>query len=96
MKLIVTDRTGKVHELQGRDDWSAMEIIRDANLPLAAECGGDPALTVDRLLAIGAIFGDDLRHDTAVRTLLAGHLRALSTRGARSTVAALLREDSNP
>ena len=40
MKLIVTDRNGKVHELQGRDDWSAMEVIRDANLPLAAECGG--------------------------------------------------------
>ena len=40
MKLIVTDREGKVHELQGRDDWSAMEVIRDANLPLAAECGG--------------------------------------------------------
>jgi 2Fe-2S ferredoxin len=40
MKLVVTDRNGKVHELQGRDDWSAMEVIRDANLPLAAECGG--------------------------------------------------------
>jgi ferredoxin, 2Fe-2S len=40
MKLIVTDRTGQVHELQARDDWSAMEVIRDANLPLSAECGG--------------------------------------------------------
>ena len=40
MKLIVTDREGKTHELQARDDWSAMEVIRDANLPLSAECGG--------------------------------------------------------
>ena len=40
MKLIVTDRAGKVHTLDGRADWSAMEVIRDANLPLAAECGG--------------------------------------------------------
>lgn len=40
MKLIVTDRNGVVHELKGRDDWSAMEVIRDANLPMAAECGG--------------------------------------------------------
>lgn len=40
MKLIVTDREGKTHELTARDDWSAMEVIRDANLPLAAECGG--------------------------------------------------------
>ena len=40
MKLIVTDREGKVHEIDGRADWTAMEIIRDANLPLAAECGG--------------------------------------------------------
>jgi 2Fe-2S ferredoxin len=40
MKLIVTDREGKTHAIEGRDDWSVMEIIRDANLPLAAECGG--------------------------------------------------------
>lgn len=40
MKLIVTDREGKTHELTGRADWSAMEVIRDANLPLSAECGG--------------------------------------------------------
>jgi 2Fe-2S ferredoxin len=40
MKLIVTDRVGKVHTLEGRADWTAMEVIRDANLPLAAECGG--------------------------------------------------------
>lgn len=40
MKIIVTDRNGKVHEIQGRKEWSVMEIIRDANLPLAAECGG--------------------------------------------------------
>lgn len=40
MKLIVTDRNGTIHELTGRDDWSAMEVIRDANLPMAAECGG--------------------------------------------------------
>jgi len=40
MKLIVTDREGKAHTIDGRADWSAMEVIRDANLPLAAECGG--------------------------------------------------------
>ena len=40
MKLIVTDRAGKLHTLDGRADWSAMEVIRDANLPMAAECGG--------------------------------------------------------
>ena len=40
MKLIVTDREGKTHELSARNDWSAMEVIRDANLPLSAECGG--------------------------------------------------------
>jgi 2Fe-2S ferredoxin len=40
MKLVVTDREGKVHELEARAEWSAMEVIRDANLPLAADCGG--------------------------------------------------------
>lgn len=40
MKLIVTDRNGTTHMLDGRDDWTAMEVIRDANLPMSAECGG--------------------------------------------------------
>ncbi len=40
MKIIATDRHGKVHELEGRDGWSVMEILRDAGLDIAAECGG--------------------------------------------------------
>ncbi len=39
-KLIVTDRDGQVHELEGRAGWSVMEIIRDADLPIEAACGG--------------------------------------------------------
>lgn len=40
MKLIVTDREGKIHELEALDGWRAMEVIRDHGLPLKAECGG--------------------------------------------------------
>ena len=40
MKIIATDRQGKVHELEGRDGWTVMEILRDAGLDVAAECGG--------------------------------------------------------
>jgi 2Fe-2S ferredoxin len=40
LKIIATDRKGAVHELDGRDGWSVMEILRDAGLPVAAECGG--------------------------------------------------------
>ena len=40
MKIIATDRKGEVHTLEGRDGWSVMEILRDAGLPIAAECGG--------------------------------------------------------
>ena len=40
MKIIATDRAGKVHELEGRDGWTVMEILRDAGLDVAAECGG--------------------------------------------------------
>ena len=40
MKIIATDRKGVVHTLEGRDGWSVMEILRDAGLPVAAECGG--------------------------------------------------------
>lgn len=40
MKIIAIDRNGKEHVLEGRNDWSVMEILRDAGLPVAAECGG--------------------------------------------------------
>jgi 2Fe-2S ferredoxin len=40
MKIIATDRNGKEHTVEGRDGWSVMEILRDAGLPIAAECGG--------------------------------------------------------
>ena len=40
MKIFVTDRDGKTHELDAVEGWSVMEIIRDHGLPLKAECGG--------------------------------------------------------
>jgi 2Fe-2S ferredoxin len=40
VKIIATDREGTEHTLEGRDGWSVMEILRDAGLPIAAECGG--------------------------------------------------------
>jgi ferredoxin, 2Fe-2S len=40
MKIRATDRNGKAHELEGRDGWTVMEILRDGGLDIAAECGG--------------------------------------------------------
>ncbi len=40
MKIIATDRDGKEQVLEGRDGWTVMEILRDAGLPITAECGG--------------------------------------------------------
>jgi 2Fe-2S ferredoxin len=40
MKIVAIDRNGKEHVLEGRDGWTVMEILRDAGLPVAAECGG--------------------------------------------------------
>lgn len=39
-KVIVTDREGERHELEGPEGWRLMEIIRDNGLPIKAECGG--------------------------------------------------------
>jgi 2Fe-2S ferredoxin len=39
-KLIVTDREGARHELEGTPGWSVMEIIRENDLPIEAACGG--------------------------------------------------------
>ena len=40
MKIYATDRDGKEQVLEGRDGWTVMEILRDAGLPITAECGG--------------------------------------------------------
>ena len=40
MKIIATDRNGKTTEIEGNDGWTVMEALRDAGLPITAECGG--------------------------------------------------------
>ena len=40
MKIHVTDLEGKLHTLDAIEGWRVMEIIRDAGLPIKAECGG--------------------------------------------------------
>jgi 2Fe-2S ferredoxin len=40
MKVYVTDQEGAEHELEGLEGWRLMEVIRDYNLPIKAECGG--------------------------------------------------------
>jgi 2Fe-2S ferredoxin len=38
--LVVFDRDGREHTVEGLDGWRVMEIIRDQGLPIKAECGG--------------------------------------------------------
>lgn len=40
MQLHVTDREGNDHTLEALDGWRVMEVIRDFDLPIKAECGG--------------------------------------------------------
>lgn len=40
MKIIATDRNGAQSEIEGRDGWTLMEMLRDSGLPITAECGG--------------------------------------------------------
>jgi ferredoxin, 2Fe-2S len=40
VKVVVTDREGKVHDLEAPEGWRVMEVIRDYGLPIKAECGG--------------------------------------------------------
>ena len=40
MRVYVTDHDGKEHELEALDGWRVMEVIRDWELPIKAECGG--------------------------------------------------------
>lgn len=40
MKILATDREGKQIEIEGREGWTIMEMLREAGLPITAECGG--------------------------------------------------------
>ncbi|MGQ0740787.1 MAG: 2Fe-2S iron-sulfur cluster-binding protein [Alphaproteobacteria bacterium] len=40
MKIIAVDRDGRQHIIEGREGWTVMEALRDAGLPITAECGG--------------------------------------------------------
>jgi 2Fe-2S ferredoxin len=43
MKLLVTDLEGVEHSVDAMLNWTVMEIIRDGDLPMRAECGGSCA-----------------------------------------------------
>jgi ferredoxin, 2Fe-2S len=43
MKLLVTDLEGVEHLIDAMLNWTVMEIIRDGDLPMRAECGGSCA-----------------------------------------------------
>ncbi len=40
MYIFVTDFEGREHQLEALQGWRVMEIIRDWELPIKAECGG--------------------------------------------------------
>ncbi len=40
MKIIAIDRNGAESVIEGNDGWTVMEALRDAGLPILAECGG--------------------------------------------------------
>lgn len=40
MKIFVTDHAGKEHILEAAEGWRVMEIIRDWDVGIKAECGG--------------------------------------------------------
>ena len=43
MKIAVTDLQGVEHSIDAMLNWTVMEIIRDGDLPMRAECGGSCA-----------------------------------------------------
>lgn len=40
LHILCVDRAGAEHRLPAIEGWRVMELIRDAGLPLKAECGG--------------------------------------------------------
>lgn len=40
LKIIATDPDGKEHMLDAVEGWQVMELLRDQDMPIKAECGG--------------------------------------------------------
>jgi len=40
MQITVIDQDGVSHQIDAIEDWRVMELIKDAELPIKAECGG--------------------------------------------------------
>lgn len=40
ISIVVVDRDGEEHQIEGKTGWSLMECIRDANHDIEAACGG--------------------------------------------------------
>ena len=40
MKIVAVDRKGREQVIECHDGWTVMEALRDAGLPITAECGG--------------------------------------------------------
>lgn len=100
-RLIITDRAGGEHEVEGRAGWSVMEIIREAGFDeLLALCGGCCSCATchvhveredfDRLKPIG-IDEDDLLdtsdHRAATSRLSCQILMSGELDGLRATIA---------
>jgi len=43
LTIKITDQEGKTHNLPAPSGWRVMEVIRDHDLPIRAECGGSCA-----------------------------------------------------
>jgi 2Fe-2S ferredoxin len=57
MKIRVTDHDGAEHELEALPGWRVMEIIRDWELPIKAECGGACSCATCHVYVDDAWFG---------------------------------------
>ncbi len=57
MKIKATDRNGNTHDIEGNDGWTVMEALRDAGLPIAAECGGACSCATCHVYVEGDWFG---------------------------------------
>jgi len=88
---LVLALAGWMRYLLGSDERGAPIDLRDPLLPALREaCGpglAEPRAVAGRLLALRAIFGDDLADDPALRVALADALEALVRRGSRATIA---------
>lgn len=92
LHLIVTDRNGKQRKVPAASGWRVMEIIRDNDLPIKAECGGSCACSTCHVY-VDASWRDKIPPASSEESDLLDSVAGYDAKTSRLSCQILMRDD---